>query len=78
MEVEIFIEPHLEMITCGFMTEDQRKGTAIQLLKSMYGNVDAAIKFFNIFSTHITDKNGMNTKLSLTDPHLFLKLNSDN
>ena len=46
MGVEMFIEPHPAMVFCGFMTEEQRKQSAIQLLKSMYGNVDAAIKFF--------------------------------
>ena len=47
------------MVVYGFMTEEQRKKSAIQLLKSMYGNVDAAIKFFKIVSAHVTEKNGM-------------------
>ena len=53
METEMFIEPHPAMVTCGFMTEAQRQQTAIQLIKSMYGNVDAAIKFFKTLSSHL-------------------------
>jgi len=64
MEVEVFMEPHPAMVTCGFMTEDQRKETAIQLLKSMYGKVDAVIKFSKILSTCNTNKNRMNMKQS--------------
>ena len=63
------------MVICGFVTEEQRKEIAIQLLKSMYDIVDAAIKFFKILLTHITNKNGMNMKQSLTDSCVFFKLN---
>ena len=45
MEVDMFIEPHPAITICGFMAEEQRMGTSIQLLKLMYGNVDAAIIF---------------------------------
>ena len=44
----MFIEPHHAMVVCGFMTEEERRNTTIKLMKSMYGNVDAAIKFFKI------------------------------
>ncbi|MGB2452939.1 MAG: reverse transcriptase domain-containing protein, partial [Candidatus Poseidoniaceae archaeon] len=77
MDVEMFIEPHPAMVVCGFMTEKQRKETAIQLVKSMYGNVDAAIKFFKILTKHLTDQNGMKMKQSLSDPCVFYKLNND-
>jgi len=36
------------MVTCGFITEEERKKMAIKLKKSMYGNVDAAIKFLKL------------------------------
>ena len=45
MDVDMFIEPHPSMVTCGFVTEDKRKKTSIQLMKLMYRNVDAAVKF---------------------------------
>ena len=56
--------------------EEQRKQSAIQLLRSMYGNVDAAIKFFKISSAHVTEINGMGMKQSLFDPCIFYKLDS--
>ena len=43
METEMFIETYPAMLTCGFMTELQLQEIAIQLIKSMYVNVDAAI-----------------------------------
>ena len=56
------------------MTEEQRKKTAIKLIKSMYGNVDAAIKFFKTLTTHLTNKDGMNMSHSKVDPCVFHKL----
>ena len=78
MDVEMYIEPHPAMVACGFMTEEQRKKTDIRLMKSMYGNVDAAIKFFNLFSTYVTDENGMKMYQSKSDPCVFFKLNNKN
>ena len=78
MDVEMFIEPHPAMVECGFLTEEQRLDTAIQLMKSMYGNVDAAIKFFKTLSSHLTKKDGMNMSQSKSDPCVFFKKNSKN
>ena len=77
MNTEMYIEPHPAMVVCGFMTEDQRQSTAIQLMKSMYGNVDAAIKFFKTLTAHITDKNGMNMQQSQADPCVFYKFDKN-
>ena len=74
MDNEMYIEPHPAMVVCGFMTEEERKRSAILLLKSMYGNVDAAIKFFKELVKHITDKKDMNMKQSLADPCVFYRL----
>ena len=54
MNTEMYIEPHPAMVVCGFMTEEQQQSTAIQLIKSMYGNVDVAIKFFKTLTSHAT------------------------
>ena len=78
MDVQMCIEPHPAMVLCGFMTEEQRKKTAIQLIKSMCGNVDAAMKFFKLLSEHLTQENVMNVTQSKTDPCVFYKLNDDN
>ena len=40
----------------------------------MYGNVDAAIKFFKELVKHITDKKDMNMKHSLAGPGVFFRL----
>ena len=77
MDKEMYIEPHPAMVSCGFMTEAQRKETAILLLKSMYGNVDAAIKFFKELVKHVTDEKGMNMKQSLADPCVFYRLDKN-
>jgi len=43
----------------------------IKLTKSMYGNVDAAIKFFKTLTELLTDEDGMTMKQSKVDPCLF-------
>ena len=78
MEVEMFNERHPAMVTCGFMTEQQQKQHAIQLLKSMYGNVDTAIKFFKTLTSHLIDPNNMNMKQSQADPYVFYKFDVKN
>ena len=77
MTQPIYIEPHPAMVACGFMTENERKTHAIKLLKSMYGNVDAAIKFFKLLTDHLTDPNGMNMNQSKADPCLFYLMKND-
>jgi hypothetical protein len=62
------------LVACGFMTEAQRKTLAILLKKSMYGNVDAAIKFFKLLAEHMKK---MEMKQSLADPCVFYKLDAN-
>ena len=78
MNIEMYIEPHPALVVCGFMIDKQQQSTDIQIIKSMYGNVDAAIKFFKILTSHITDKNGMNMQQSQADPCVFYKFNKLN
>ncbi len=75
MDNEMFIEPHPAMVECGFLTEAQRKGLGILLKKSMYGNVDAAIKFFKLLSKWMVES--MDMKQSQADPCVFYKLNDE-
>ena len=77
MDVDMFIEPHPAMVVCGFMTESQRKESAIQLVKSMYGNVDAAIKFFKTLTNHLTCSEGMNMSQSKADSCVFYKFDDN-
>ena len=74
MDNEMYIEPHPALVACGFMTEAQRKTLAILLKKSMYGNVDAAIKFFKLLAEHMKK---MEMKQSLADPCVFYKLDAN-
>ena len=67
----MYIEPHPDLVACGFLTEPQRKELAILLKNSMYGNVDAASKFFKLLSQWITGE--MKMKQSLTDLCVFFK-----
>lgn len=71
MDNDLFIEPYPAMVTCGFL---QRKSMAIRLNKSMYGNVNAAIKFFKTLVDVITEENGMNMEQSKVNPCLFYLL----
>ena len=75
MDNVMYIEPHPAMVTCGSITEEQRKRLAILLLKSMYGNVDAAVKFFKLLSRWMVDN--MKMKQSLADPCVFYKLDAN-
>ena len=43
----------------GFIQEGKRDQYCIELKKSMYGNVDAALKFFQTYSTHLINIPGM-------------------
>ena len=60
------------------MTEQQQKQHAIQLLKSMYGNADAVIIFFETLTSHLIDPNNMNMKQSQVDPCVFYKFDDSN
>ena len=44
----------------------------------MYGNVDAAIKFFKTLTAHITKDEDLQLKQSKTDPCVFYKLDFNN
>ena len=75
MDNPMYIEPHPALVSCGFLTEQQRKELAILLKNSMYGNVDAAIKFFKLLAKWIREN--MKMKQSQSDPCVFYKLDDD-
>jgi hypothetical protein len=58
------------MLDLGFVSQEDIENNCIQLLKLMYGNVDAAIQFFKTYQKHLP-KMGM--KQSLADPCVFYK-----
>jgi hypothetical protein len=73
IRVPTFIDWPDGMVELGFVSEDDVQNNCIQLLKSMYGNVDAAIRFFKTYRKHLMEKMGM--KQSLADPCVFYKKN---
>ena len=40
-------------VDLGYVTQENRKKTCILLLKSIYGNVDAALRFNRLYATHL-------------------------
>ena len=70
MDIETFIEIPDGMVELGFVTQKDRQEKIIRLLKSMYGNVDAALRFFNTYKEAMT---GFGMTQSQADPCLFYK-----
>jgi hypothetical protein len=52
MESPTFIDWAAGMLEMGFATQEDLKEFRLQLLKSMYGNVDVALRFFKTYSVH--------------------------
>ena len=71
MDSPMYIEPHPAMVACGFITEEQRRKLAILLKNSMYGNVDAAIKFFKLLTEWLCES--MKMIQLQADPCVFYK-----
>lgn len=71
IRVPTFIDWPDGMLELGFASEKDIEENCIQLLKSMYGNVDAAIRFFRTYRKHLMEQ--MHMKQSLADPCVFYK-----
>jgi hypothetical protein len=69
-----YIEWPTGMLELGFITQEGYKECCILLLKPMYGNVDAALKFFRTYNNHLIKLMGY--KQSLADPCAFY-MNND-
>jgi hypothetical protein len=68
-----FIEWPKGMLELRFITQEGYETTYIQLLKSMHGNIDAAIKFFKTYRKHIHLVVLLNIIQSRVDPCIFFK-----
>jgi hypothetical protein len=73
IRVPCFIDWPDGMLDLGFASEQDLEKNCIELLKSIYGNVDAAIRFFKTYKKHLVEKMGMIQ--SLADPCVFYKKN---
>lgn len=72
MESPTFIDWPAGMLDMGFATQEDLEEFCLQLLKNMYGNVDAALRFFKTHSIHVMGAM-MNMEQSLPDPCVFYK-----
>ena len=62
----------------GFITEEQEKNECIKLVRSMYGNVDAALRWQKCFVETCIDPDGeLKCEQSQTDPCLLIKRNDE-
>ena len=65
----IFVEWPDGITELGFVSEKDAEANCIELKKSMYGNVDSALRFYRTYAEHLIEKMGMTR--SLTDPCVF-------
>jgi hypothetical protein len=70
MKTATYIDWPQGMLELGFATQEDLDEYCLRLLKSMYGNVDAALRFFKTYSAHIMGP-AMGMKQSLADPCVF-------
>jgi hypothetical protein len=73
LEEPAYIEWPEGMVELGFISKERAEMTVAQLLKSMYGNVNAALRFFKEYVKHMCSKEGMNMYQNLADPCVFVK-----
>jgi hypothetical protein len=70
-ETELFVEWPKGIVELGVITEDDRIKFCIQLGKSQYGNVDAALRWTKTFAKDLIEKLGFTQ--SKVDPCLFYR-----
>ena len=70
-----FLEFPDGLLELGFVTQEESKTHCIEQLKSMYGNVDAALIFFETYKKYMEEIIGMIQ--SQVDPCVFYKRNDE-
>ena len=75
LDIEMYIEWPEGMVELGFLTEEQKNSTCIQLRRSMYGNVDAVLRWQRKFTEYLVKECGFQALAS--DPCIFLFLRVD-
>ena len=68
--------PHA-LVDVGFITEEEYQELCIELQKGMYGNVDAALRFFIELTDYLTSES-VGMEQSKVDPCVFFKKNEKN
>jgi hypothetical protein len=74
IEEPVFVEWPEGMAELGFISTKEAAQNCIELKKSMYGNVDSALRFYRTYAQHLI--NEMHMVRSLTDPCVFYKRDS--
>jgi hypothetical protein len=72
LDRDTYIEWPEGMVKLGFITADESERACIQLTKSMYGNVDAARRFYIEYKKHLTGV-PMGMESSEVDPCVFYR-----
>ena len=72
LEIPMYLEWPEEMQRLGFISEEEEKTKCIKLIKSMYGNVDAALRWMKAFVKLCTSKE-IGCEQSAVDPCLLFK-----
>jgi len=70
IDVPMFIEWPEGMVEMGFMTLEEFQETCAELQKGMYGNVDAALRFYKTYCNHMM--NNIDMKRCKSDPCVFV------
>ena len=70
----MYIKVPEAMILCGLITQEEADTIAYRLDKSMYGNVDAAFRFFITFKKIMLELGCIQSK---ADPCVFYRLDKD-
>ena len=76
MDEPMYVKWQKGMVELGFVTEEERLKYVIELSKSMYGNIDATLRFFTKHVKHITGKT-MKGKQSRADPCIICYHDND-
>ena len=58
LDVEMYIEWPEGIVELGFITKEEKERTCVQLRRSMYGNVDAALRWQRDFTKYLVDECG--------------------
>ena len=74
LKIPMYLEWPEEMRRLGFITEDEENAKCIKLIRSMYGNVDAALRWMKAFVNLCVSKE-IACQQSAVDPCLLYKKN---
>jgi len=75
IEVPMYIEWPEGMMELGFISKAEKVETCAELQKGMYGNVDAALRFYKTYSKHLIEQVKM--KKCRSDPCVFVMKEND-